>query len=244
MSAGVSAGFPLGRVARRGLCVLAIGALAGMAGCVGQEVRREAPVARVAAGAPERTRMVIPGDLGEQAYAAAMEALLSRGFRILSADARGGVILSEPKRSAGLLTPWDVEQASMTDELEDTLTSQRRTVRVTISRPAVSQSGVSAPGPAAPTPAREDAGDADALEVGVTVTVERRQRPGVRLETETVRQRSTWLDPQLAQRGMQPVYWVASREDPSLAAILLDAIERDLGLPGAGDAAGDADAGG
>src|SRR5688500_8446844 len=76
------------------------------------------------------TFAVDAGRYGE-AFDAAREVLRAARFDIDRVDAGGGVISTEPKRSAGLATPWDREQSTMGQEFEDLLNHQQRTVRIT-----------------------------------------------------------------------------------------------------------------
>ncbi len=65
-----------------------------------------------------------------RAFDAAREVLRSYRFTLNRVDARAGVITTDPKPSAGLASPWDLEQSTPTQEIDDLLNQQRRRVRV------------------------------------------------------------------------------------------------------------------
>lgn len=159
-------------------------------------------------------------------FNAAREVLRDRGFILERVDAHAGVITTRPKTTAGLATPWDTEQQTFTQEVEDLLERQQRIVRVTFEPRG---------GDAAAAPADAASGQATSwgTEAGdgvrvmrVLVTLEREQIPGRRLEPEAIGMSSFTWDVELGARQMQPRYAVAIRDDRRLADALVREIER------------------
>ncbi|MBL8759794.1 MAG: hypothetical protein JNL50_00685 [Phycisphaerae bacterium] len=187
-------------IARVSVLVLALAwALAGVGGCA-------------STGGPS-TFAVAPGGYA-RAFDAARESLRDEYFSIDRVDAEAGVIVTFPKSSAGLATPWDGEQSTLGQEWEDLAADQRRTVRVVFER---------------------EPGSAEASLGRVTVVVDRRYRPGIRVPAKSVRSASLTQDPALAQRGMWPAYDVAVEEDRALAARLAASIAQRLAGPISGE---------
>jgi hypothetical protein len=158
---------------------------------------------------------VSPGQYGA-AFAAAKESLAHFRFELDRVDARAGVISTKSKATSGLATPWDTEQSSLGQEVEDLLNRQYRRVRITFEP----EEGVLVD-------------DVRLLEgplvCTVTVSVERLRRPGWRIETTSSRLSSTYLDPEWQTRGMWPTYTVPFAQDHRLAARLAAAIEKRMG---------------
>ena len=152
---------------------------------------------------------VAPGQY-TRAFNTAREALRDQFYSIDRVDAEAGVISTFPKESAGLATPWDSDQSSLKQEWEDLAADQRRTIRVVFERE---------PGGQEPALGR------------VTVVVDRRYRPGIRVPAKSVRSASLTQDTALAQRGMWPAYDVAIEEDRALAARLAGEIAKRLAAP-------------
>lgn len=84
-------------------------------------------------------------DVSETAYPSAFDAardvLRDMKFDLERIDARAGVISTMPKSTAGLATPWDREQQTAQQEVEDMLQHQQRVVRITF-EPMGAGSGV------------------------------------------------------------------------------------------------------
>ena len=106
----------------------------------------------------------------DEVFAAAKEVLASYRFGINRVDAVRGVILSYPKRTAGLATPWDSEQSTLGQEWEDLANQHQRVVRIEFVRS--SNGSVDANG---------------SIGLRVSVFIERTHRPNWRLEAESVR---------------------------------------------------------
>lgn len=157
-------------------------------------------------GGPE---IAVAPDQYSDAIAATRDVLRSYRFRVDRVDAAGGVVTTAPKSSSGLATPWDGEQSSFTQELEDLGNNQERRVRVTFDR--------------ATTP------DADErITARVEVVVDRVQRPGWRPTPKSVRHSTVTMDPDLAARQMWPTYSVPIRQDHEFASEIAGKIERRL----------------
>ena len=131
-------------------------------------------------------------------FEAAVDTLRAMRFELDRIDAAAGIVTTLPKGTAGLATPWDAEQSSLSDETEDLLHDQRRTVRVTF------------------------APDRRGFEV--LAWVERRVSVGDRPDPTSVRLGSRAQDPALAARGMWPSYYAPVRRDPALERRLAAAI--------------------
>src|SRR5262245_10700892 len=65
------------------------------------------------------------------AFEAAKEALRDFDFSLERVDAAGGVITTRSKSTGGLGTPWDREQSTFGQEVEDLMDRQSRVARVT-----------------------------------------------------------------------------------------------------------------
>lgn len=169
---------------------------------------------------------VAPGDY-PAAFDAAKEVLRDYRFELDRVDARAGVITTRPKTSGGLVSPWDREQSTLGQELEDTLNAQFRTVRITFEPADAATAAAGEPRPqAAPGPAPADIRLADTpLTARVQVIVERAQRPLWRVEQSAVFQSSFARDPDLARR-VGGRYTVPFAQDTRLAGRVADAIAR------------------
>lgn len=158
----------------------------------------------------EKPELSIASDEYSDAIAATRDVLRSYRFQIDRVDAAEGVVTTAPKSSSGLATPWDAEQSSFNQELEDLGNMQERRVRVTFDR--------------ATTP------DADAkITARVEVVIDRVQRPGWRPTPKSVRHSTVTMDPDLAARQMWPTYSVPIRQDPEFASEIAGKIGRKLG---------------
>lgn len=158
---------------------------------------------------PEAWRL----DLNAGEYAAAFDAardeLRDQGFILERVDARSGVITTQAKTTAGLATPWHGEQSTARQELEDLLQRQQRLVRITF-EPEADGEAPSITGP---------------VRMLTSVTVQRVNTPGFKLEPEAIRQSSFYVDPVLADRRMQPNYAVSLTQDPALAERITRRVE-------------------
>jgi hypothetical protein len=153
-----------------------------------------------------------------EGFAAARQVLRDEGFILERVDSRaegGGVITTRPKTTAGLATPWDREQSTFGQDLEDLFQRQQRVVRVEFASSAGGAELTSE------SPAN----------VSVHVVIQRVQVPGHKLEPEAVWQHSYYVDPELGDRMMQPSYAVAWKEDRLLA----ERLAKEIGRASAGE---------
>lgn len=184
--------------------------LAGSAGCVG--------------GSSEPTFSVSGTDY-PRAFDAARETLLQAGFDLERVDAGEGIITTAPRGSAGLLSPWDTQQSSLADEVDDFVNDQRRRVRIEFLplTDGNEDEGLPPGVPVAVAPL-----DGDEIEARVRVVIERRLTPGRTIEPVSIRRSNRFIDPTLGARQMLPVAWVAVREDPALARRLAARIQAQM----------------
>lgn len=200
--------------------------------------------------ATDRSASIAPGQY-TAAFDAAREVLRDYKFTLSRIDARAGVIMTEPRFSYGVASPFDPVHLSARDSVRDFMNQQDRRVRITFSRPgdAPPPDLESGPAPSAPSagappadglmldnsripPIGEDLrAESGALIMHVDVIIDRIHVPHRRLETSSIRQTTFAQEPALGERGMQPSYSVPRERDDKLAAKLLaDVLER-LGTP-------------
>ncbi len=127
------------------------------------------------------------------AFDATRDTLRTMQFELDRVDARAGVITTRPKHSAGIATPWDREQSTLSQEWEDFTNEQYRSVRIlfepTAGRAAGSrQSDGSSPA----SDLRTFSGD---LTGTVIIVIERKSRPNWRIDTTSIRLSSFARDP-------------------------------------------------
>lgn len=144
-------------------------------------------------GRPGEARFSVPEERYAAAFEAARSALVDMGFTLDRIDAQAGVITTRAKPTSGLATPWDREQLSPGQELEEFLNRTQRRARVTF------------------TPDEEGS-----REVTVEVLVERVQRRGWSPAPVSVRQSTFWHDP----RGGPAVFATVVEADERLASRL------------------------
>lgn len=174
------------------------------------------------------------------AFDAARDALRDRDYALQRVDAAAGVLSTDPKASAGLAWPWDQDQSTPTQEVDELFDRRGRAVRV-VFEPAAGPGGAGGPGGAAGAGAGGGANGAAGadlrdysgpLVMRVRVALLRVQRPGWRVDSTSVRLSGYSSDPALAQRGLEPGYRVAFDEDRLLAGkIAAQVRERLAGLP-------------
>lgn len=150
------------------------------------------------------------------AFDAARRALVDSRFELDRVDARAGVITTQPKPTAGAATPWDGEQSSPRQEIEDLVNKQQRRVRITF-EPADHASSPSTPD------LRTVQGP---LLARVEVAVDRIHRPGLVLESSAPRFSGRAVSRRLSERGMHPEYAVAFSRDDALARRVAAEIRR------------------
>jgi len=167
------------------------------------------------AGGSGSTRVDIPAGMYTRAFEATRQTLRDHRFILERVDAQAGVVTTRAKSTAGLATPWDTEQSSLTQEFEDLVNDQRRRVRVTFT----------------PDPAQET--NAESWQEGpvvaeVDVSVYRVQSPGLRLPPRALSQGSVTEDPALKQRWVTYGMETPVARDSRLAARLAEQIRRSL----------------
>jgi hypothetical protein len=198
--------------------------------------------------ATDRSAAIAPGQYTE-AFDAAREVLRDYKFTLSRIDARAGVIMTEPRFSYGIASPFDPVHLNPRDSVRDFMNQQDRRVRITFSRPgetpapdpetatgsATGSSDVPPPDdilldnsrvPAIGEDLRAEAG---ALVMHVDVIIDRIHVPHRRLETSSIRQSTFAQEPALGERGMQPTYSVPRERDDELAAKLLADVLKRLG---------------
>ncbi|MBY0313414.1 MAG: hypothetical protein K2W85_15210 [Phycisphaerales bacterium] len=141
------------------------------------------------------------------AFDAAREELRDLGFVLDRVDAQLGVITTLPKGSGGLATPWDREQSSIEDEVNDAVHRAQRVVRIEY---VPSDSS---------TPATDLRSFNGNVNMAVGATLQRVNVPGWRLNTLGVLNSTYSRDPALDARGLS-IYAVPIRQDSELAAWL------------------------
>jgi hypothetical protein len=149
------------------------------------------------------------------AFDATKDELRRLGFTLDRIDARAGVITTEPRSSAGFATPWEQQETTSRQELENLLQRQRRRVEVRF----VADSGNQSP----PDDLRQWAGP---MHVDVRVGVERIYRFGLRVQPISVRMSSVARDPELMEIGAQPGIATPSGGDDFLAGRIASRIAR------------------
>lgn len=146
------------------------------------------------------------------AFDATREVLLSNRFILERVDAQEGVITTRAKPSSGLGTPWDGEQSTLGQEIEDLAQMQQRRVRVTFQP----RSG-------------QDPSASEPDQIGsVEVVVERVYRTDWRPSTRAILLSGDAVDRVQAARGMPGWYEVALTRDDRFAARLADEVVRRL----------------
>jgi hypothetical protein len=169
---------------------------------------------------PTSTQFSVPAGEYTKAFDTTRDLLRSYRFVLEWVDAAQGIISTTYKTSAGLATPWDSEQSSLSQEFEDFLNQQSRRVRVTF-RPAVTgedEHPVDVPI------------DPNTAMIGrVEVIIYRMQSPGLRSPPRAILLTSLAIDPGLLEEGIPGQYAIAVAQDSKFAARLAAAIEKRLG---------------
>lgn len=143
------------------------------------------------------------------------------GMSIERVDAAYGVVTSQPKRTAGVVTPWDREQSTARQEWEDFVNRQSRVVRIVIEPEEIESVD----------PAINDLRDAAEAGVPLVGRVEavvfRQHRAHKRLQSEAIFLTTFAGDPQM-QRRHGTSYSVAHERDGKLERRLAAAIEQEM----------------
>jgi hypothetical protein len=168
---------------------------------------------------PEQPQFSVPAGQYAQAFDAARTVLRSYRFSLDRVDAAAGVITTAHKSTAGIATPWDREQSTTSQEFDDLLNQQSRTVRVTF-RPAF---------PSSAEPVVNQPVDPQEELIGrVEVIIYRMETPGVRSPSKAISLTTLSTDPVLVAEGVGGAYEVPVSQDTRLASTLAAAIERQL----------------
>lgn len=165
------------------------------------------------------TSLEVPAGEYATAFDAARQVLRDYRFDLDRVDARAGVITTASKESAGLATPWDAEQTTLGQEVEDLLAEQRRRVRVTFEPRDTGGTGSSGD--------LLDAGGR-VLDAKVEVFVERVYVRGVKPSPRAILLSRQWYDPVSISRGQSPRYEAPLSRDEGLARRLSAEIRRRL----------------
>lgn len=169
---------------------------------------------------------VEPG-LYTAAFESAKDVLRGYDFSLDRVDAASGVITTLPKRTAGAATPWDREQSSLGQEFEDLLDRQSRVARVDFVPAGVAGRAGNLPGSAGWQDLRSTP---QPLAIRVSVQVSRRQRPGWRLESTSIRSSTRASDPALQRAGLEPAHDQEMGEDAALAERITREIAERVGV--------------
>lgn len=203
--------------------------------------------------ATDRSASIAPGQY-PAAFDAAREVLRDYKFTLSRIDARAGVIMTEPRFSYGIASPFDPVHLSARDSVRDFMNQQDRRVRITFSRPGedpppeLEAGAAETPADAPPMKGAPADGlmldnsrvpvigedlraESGTLIMHVDVVIDRIHHPHRRLETSSIRQSTFAQEPALGERGMQPTYSVPRERDDKLAAKLLADVLDRLGAP-------------
>lgn len=148
------------------------------------------------------------------AFAIARDELLASGFALDRVDARAGVISTLPKRTAGLMTPWNRESIGLGQAWQDLINDQARVVTVRFEPP--------------PDRHIDRHTDRPPELMIVETTLLRLRYVGSRQETEFAGLGSRWSDPLAQSKGLDGVQPVPLRRDDAWSERLTDRIERRL----------------
>lgn len=183
------------------------------------------------------TALPIPAGRYEEAFNAARESLRDLRFDLERVDARLGVITSRPHATDGLATPWDRDQSTMRQEVEDLAHEQRRRVRISFVSPIDAAKPPPPAGQAATLPLQDAPAPRDLVDQrgGLTMRVEvavlRTQRPGWRVNANSVRGSSFSYDPGQAASAEQAEYETPVGHDEALAGRLVERVRAAMSLP-------------
>jgi hypothetical protein len=155
-----------------------------------------------------------------------VDALRDEGFTVDRNDPRMGVFTSDPRPASTLLELFKLDNTTLAQAWESTAHQQRRRVRVIV-EPAdgpvevepedasrMTQTSLNPPPPTFVEPE-------GLLDLRVMVFVDRAAQPHWRVETTTRRLSSRATEPELLERGMQPIYWQPISRDPLMEERLM-----------------------
>lgn len=160
---------------------------------------------------------VAQGDYA-RAFEASRETLREYRFKIDRVDAAAGVLTTAPKTTSGLATPWDIEQSTPSQEVEDLLAYNSRRVRITFEAKAAN------------TPTSASEFSAGAVVGRVEAVIDRRYVRGWRVSPAAILQSDFTLDTQAASRGEASQFDAPLTRDERLAARISARIRQRLAL--------------
>ncbi len=150
------------------------------------------------------------------AFDAALETLRDFRFPIDRVDAEAGVITTASKQSSGLASPWDIEQSTPTQEVEDLLALHTRRVRITFE--SATQSAFANPNEFNAGPVRGR----------VEAVVDRRYIRGWRLSSSAILHSDFTTDTVASSRGQPQQFDAPLSRDERLEARLASRIRQRL----------------
>lgn len=166
------------------------------------------------------------------AFQAARDALRDARLTLDRVDATQGVLTTRPTAEPGAAKPWSAAWGARAAS-EDLFQRQQRTVHVAFAPDAAADGPTPADAPPPrgiipPTdPARDLLQSPTDTTMRVRVLVQRVQRPGRRVSSESVRLVTLSANPAQEQAGLEPAYLVDAGDDQEMAAaILRDILER------------------
>lgn len=163
---------------------------------------------------------VAQGDYA-RAFEASVETLREYRFTIDRIDAAAGVVSTESKASSGLATPWDVEQSTPTQEVEDLLAFNSRVVRVTFEPRAWSQT-------TNPPEIEADQFSAGPMVGRVDAVISRRYVRGWRVSPMAILLSDFTYDTQAGAKGQPQQFDAPLTRDERLAARIASRIRERL----------------
>lgn len=186
------------------------------------------------ASVPRDVSSSVPASNYANTFEAAKATLRDYRFVIERVDARAGVITTRAKPTAGLITPWDKEQSTTRQELEELINQEVRTVRVEfVPAGSPDKDPVINARKATLTPADQASGDlvdlrnfGQDMQCRVIVAVDRLHRPGRLLSTKTIRRTQNYEDPELISRGLAPLSSESLGRDEQLEKRLMAEIQK------------------
>jgi hypothetical protein len=156
-----------------------------------------------------------------RAFDASVETLREYRFKVDRVDAAAGVVTTFPKSSSGLATPWDVEQSTPTQEVEDLVAFNSRQVRITFEPRALA-------GRVAPPREATTTFEAGPMVGRVEAVILRRYVRGWRVSPAAILQSDFTFDTQAAAKGQPQQFDAPLTRDERLAARLASRIRARL----------------
>lgn len=170
--------------------------------------------------APAEASFVVPAGGYASAFQTVKDTLRDAGFVLARVDAREGVIVTAPRESSGIATPWLGAEATFADGVEATANVERRVVEVRFG-PALEAPGTGEP--------RAQGWEAAEVVGAVTASVWRVRSPGRRVESSSIRLTSFASDSSVRARGLEPDFTTRQRADEALATRCAGAIRDRVG---------------